>query len=346
MAPEQSYLWEVPYKPVAVRLGVELVDRLAREAREMLRSVTSRGCELGGLLLGHSSGAHSWLVTVLDYQFVECSYGRSSFYELEAADVDAFRRAIEAQDRAAHGLQVVGYFRSNVRPSLSLKDDEIEFCRAVFGRPHQVALLIRPQRITPAAAGIFIWENGEMRGESSYREFPCARAELLAICPVEDQPEPERAGYLASESREPLDEAESAGQADAADESTGSEAAWRANESAAEDSPDSVEKEERSERTEAYAAEEAPESAVEETREPEETPAVYVRPQPVPSTTPIINIVSRRRTPAVAAVAVTPEAHELELEDPRKRARVGRCCTSVEFRPIARRSAAEASRIS
>jgi murein DD-endopeptidase MepM/ murein hydrolase activator NlpD len=43
------FLWEVPQKPVAVRIPYDLMDRLEREAIESFRSVTSRGSEIGGL---------------------------------------------------------------------------------------------------------------------------------------------------------------------------------------------------------------------------------------------------------------------------------------------------------
>ena len=46
------FLWEVPQKPVAVRIPYQLMDRLEREAVESFRSVTSRGSEIGGLLIG------------------------------------------------------------------------------------------------------------------------------------------------------------------------------------------------------------------------------------------------------------------------------------------------------
>ena len=47
-----SYLWEVPQKPVAVRIPFNVMDRLEREAVEAFRSLSSRGSEIGGLLVG------------------------------------------------------------------------------------------------------------------------------------------------------------------------------------------------------------------------------------------------------------------------------------------------------
>ena len=49
------YLWEVPQKPVSVRIPFSLIDRLERDAVESFRSLTSRGSEIGGLLVGDVS---------------------------------------------------------------------------------------------------------------------------------------------------------------------------------------------------------------------------------------------------------------------------------------------------
>ena len=43
------YIWEVPQKPVSVRIPFSLIDRLEREAVESFRSLTSRGSEIGGI---------------------------------------------------------------------------------------------------------------------------------------------------------------------------------------------------------------------------------------------------------------------------------------------------------
>src|SRR5260221_1438070 len=46
-----SYLWEVPQKPVAVRIPFNVIDRLEREAVEAVRAFSFRGSENWGFLL-------------------------------------------------------------------------------------------------------------------------------------------------------------------------------------------------------------------------------------------------------------------------------------------------------
>src|SRR5205807_8547442 len=58
------FLWEVPQKPVAVRIPYDLMDRLEREAVDSFRSVTSRGSEIGGLLIGSVTPGNPLVVSV------------------------------------------------------------------------------------------------------------------------------------------------------------------------------------------------------------------------------------------------------------------------------------------
>ena len=62
-----------------------------------------------------------------------------------------------------------------------------------FRDPQQIALLIRPYASKPSTAGIFIWENGAIRGEASYQEFPFRRSELERAPKPESRVTPERA---------------------------------------------------------------------------------------------------------------------------------------------------------
>jgi protein TonB len=172
-----GYLWHVPQKPISVRIPFTLVDRLEHEAVESFRSLTSRGSEIGGLLLGVVAQGVPTVVSLEDYEPVLCDYTRGPLYRLSDADMGRFERALE-QRTTAGGLQVVGFFRSHTRKGLSLDPEDVAFFEARFRDPNNVALVIRPFATKASIAGIFIWENGKMRGESSYLEFPFRSSQL------------------------------------------------------------------------------------------------------------------------------------------------------------------------
>jgi len=169
-SPSSFFLWEVPQKPVAVRIPYQLIDRLEREAVESFRSVTSRGSEIGGLLIGSAAPGSPLVVSVAEFQLIECEYARGPLYRLSEADIARYQRAIE--ERASKGAGVAGFFRTHTRKGISLDPDEVAFLDSTFREPHHIALLVRPFATKASTAGIFIREGGRFSGDSSYLEFP------------------------------------------------------------------------------------------------------------------------------------------------------------------------------
>jgi protein TonB len=129
-----------------------------------------------------------------DYELVACDYSRGPLYRLSDADMGRFERALE-QRLASGGLVVAGFFRSHTRKGLALDADDLALFHAHFSDPRAVALLIRPFATKASVAGIFIWEDGAVRGDASYLEFPFRSSDLTPSKPVEEagQPVPESA---------------------------------------------------------------------------------------------------------------------------------------------------------
>jgi protein TonB len=171
-----SFLWEVSGKPVVVRIAFDLVERLEAEVIESFRSLDSRGSEIGGLLLGTVHGSSPFEVAIQDYESVPCDYTRGPLYRLSPADFERFERVLE--QRAASGMRVVGLFRSHTRKALSLDADDIAIFNRLFPNMYQVALLAKPFATKATLGGIFFREEGSLRSESSYKEFPFRKSEL------------------------------------------------------------------------------------------------------------------------------------------------------------------------
>jgi len=177
--PAPSYVWRVSGKALTVRLPLELIDRLEREAVENFRSIDARGSEIGGLLFGEADPRDPSQIRIEDFEPVPCDYSRGPFYRLSETDLARFDAAIEKRGGAA-GARVAGLFRSHSRKGLALDAEDMQVLEARFRQPWQVALLVRPFATKVSAAGVFIWEDGRMRGESSYLEFPFRSSELTA----------------------------------------------------------------------------------------------------------------------------------------------------------------------
>jgi TonB family protein len=171
-----SFLWEVPGKPVVVRIALDLVDRLETEVVESFRSLTSRGSEIGGLLLGTVHGNNPFEVAIQDYEPVPCDYTRGPLYRLSPADLERFEQLLA--QRTGTGMRAAGFFRSHTRKGLSMDADDAAVFNRLFPNMYQVALLAKPFATKPTLGGIFIREEGSLRIENSYKEFPFRRSEL------------------------------------------------------------------------------------------------------------------------------------------------------------------------
>ena len=169
-SPSSFFLWEVPQKPVAVRIPYPLIDRLERDAVESFRSVTSKGSEVGGILIGSVAPGNPLVLSVADYRLIDCEYTRGPLYRLSDADLLHFQRAVE--QGLASGAGIAGFFRTHTRKGISLDADDLALMEAHFRDPHQIALLVRPFATKASTAAIFIREDGRISGDASYLEFP------------------------------------------------------------------------------------------------------------------------------------------------------------------------------
>lgn len=183
-AASPAYAWEVPLKPLVVRIPFVVIDRLEGEAVDSFRSLDSRGSEIGGVLFGKAVAAEPAIVSIESYELISCDYSRGPLYRLSDADLGRFDKVI-AQHAASGEVPVAGFFRSHTRKGLALDAEDMILFESRFKDPRKIALLIRPYATKVSTGGIFIWENGAVRGEASYLEFPFRSSQLSASRHVE-----------------------------------------------------------------------------------------------------------------------------------------------------------------
>jgi TonB family protein len=176
-------------------LSLHLVERLEREALEAFRAITSRGSEIGGVLLGRRSGG---TMLIDDFELIGCEYARGPLYMLSEADGAAWTLAIQRRQGS-----VVGLFRSNTRKDLKADEEDLALA-ARFLAPGQAMLLVKPFATKPSQAMLCRW-NGSAAGLPATFPFRCSellRAPYAAaiIRPAADTaPVPETAPALARE---------------------------------------------------------------------------------------------------------------------------------------------------
>lgn len=171
------YRWEVPDKSISIYLSLDVVDRIEHAVLEAFRSVTSRGLEIGGVLLGRSAQPGKRVVIVESFEVVTCDYARGPLYLLSDADRKRLEETL-ARRKEAGPLSVIGFFRGNTRRDIALEDDDLAVINTYFADPASVFLLVKPSARTPSTGAFFFRDHGELRTESSYLPFPFKRAEL------------------------------------------------------------------------------------------------------------------------------------------------------------------------
>lgn len=164
---------------LSIRLNPELVDRLEREVIDSFKSLTKRGSEVGGILLGQF-GTDPATVFVEDLELVPCGYTRGPLYLLSDVEKRRMEAAVRARKNRLERITPVGFFRSNARTSLALEDEDVALVDSHFAAPDSVVLLIKPFSMKPCLASFFVWDRGPGDGTPFSVQFPFKRSQLPA----------------------------------------------------------------------------------------------------------------------------------------------------------------------
>ena len=174
-----AYLWQVPAKPVSVRLSLNVVDRLGAAVMEGFKSIPRRGLETGGLLLGRERrNGDGIVVEIDDFEPLECEHAMGPSYLLSSAD----RRQLEQRIawRKSRKPAVVGFYRGHTRRDFALTVEDIDLMTAWFSRESNVFLLLHSNGGAPPTAGFAIWEGKKIRSNVPYGKFEFSRSSLMA----------------------------------------------------------------------------------------------------------------------------------------------------------------------
>jgi hypothetical protein len=152
---------EIPGKPLAVRMSLDVVQRLGMAVREGFKSLPRRGLETGGLLIGRTRKASGkLLIDVADFEPVESEHATGPSYLL--SDVD--RRLLEARIAAREGkkgVSIVGFYRSHTRRNFAVTLEDSALFSSYFRKPNDFFLLIKSNDEGPPTCGLIFRENGK-----------------------------------------------------------------------------------------------------------------------------------------------------------------------------------------
>jgi TonB family protein len=164
-ATQVIYRWTFPGAPIRIDLPIDLISRLRAE----LGQRESSGCsEVGGVLLGQRITRRT--VRINDYLWIS-GEKPGTRYHLDPSALERLREERSAREEDAVRSGVVGYFRTQARDDLQLRDDEIRLVREHLQNPTDVVLLIRTSD-KPFTSGFFFWMREGEFAPVSLKDFP------------------------------------------------------------------------------------------------------------------------------------------------------------------------------
>src|SRR5712691_2632539 len=174
--PTDSFTWTFPGAPLRINIRFGLISRLQTEL--------SRQVEIGGVLLGRKGRAPA-TVELRDFIRIACENPSDGLYALNVSELERLRQTDSGlEEHTAHGsglfcnwyagLSVVGYFRTQSKDVLRLRDAEIGLVRKRFPDPSSVVLLTETGRRQNEAG--FFFPNTSV--PFSFMNFPFDAAVL------------------------------------------------------------------------------------------------------------------------------------------------------------------------
>ena len=165
-------VWEVPGKPVSVRLSLDVVSRLGMAVQEGFKALPRRGLEIGGLLIGTARDAGNLtVVDVDDFEPVESEHATGPSYVLSDADRRLLKERLTARQATAKLPPVVGLYRSHSRKDFAITAEDASLFSTYCPKASDVFLLIKSNEVGPPTGGFIIREDGKVLSDSPYVQF-------------------------------------------------------------------------------------------------------------------------------------------------------------------------------
>lgn len=176
-----KYVWAPPGKPVAVQIGLDVIDRLSQDVMRGFGAVPKRGAEVGGILMGRVHAHVPLTIEVDDYELIPIEYKRGPSYLLSEGDFQGLEEAyyrLMGASKEPGSRQPVGLFRSQTRDTPGLVPEDIALVDRFFPGPEPIILLIKPYATKVSMAGFYFKEGTGFASGPPVLEFPFRRKEL------------------------------------------------------------------------------------------------------------------------------------------------------------------------
>jgi hypothetical protein len=183
---QQAYEWPAAEGTPAIIIGRRVMDEIRAHVLAGYRSVSGRGLEVGGALLGHIEADRETgdrRIVIEGYEPVDIDHRTGPSYIFSEQDAQRWRDWIAALRHATPSL--VGICRSHTRPGLRVAPQDADLIRAFVGGSDGVLLLVKPLSDRECVAAFFPFIRGiVVDGNTTSREFPFGDSSLPERVPA------------------------------------------------------------------------------------------------------------------------------------------------------------------
>ena len=176
-----GFSWTFPGAPIRINIPLHLIARLRAELDPQESAGNLASTEVGGVLLGYPKNLTT--IEIDDYLWVASKRPSDSQYSLDISILERLRSEYGA--RPGNGGRqplVIGYFRTQSKDHLRLRNEEIGLVREHFHDPTNVVLLILTST-RPPTAGYFFWMEKDVFAPVSFKDFSLDAKVLLQAQP-------------------------------------------------------------------------------------------------------------------------------------------------------------------
>jgi hypothetical protein len=152
--------WTAPDLPYEIEVELDVLEEIRHRADEGFQRIGHGGIEFGGVLYGRME---SGVVRILEWRELDCDHSMGPSFVLSPADRNALEALIALPEREP-----------------SLKPQDVELHEKYFTGAQQVALIVKPARQGPSAAGFFGRKADGVLEPASTTEFE-VRANVNAL---------------------------------------------------------------------------------------------------------------------------------------------------------------------
>jgi hypothetical protein len=152
---------------IPIRASEEVLAGIRRIAVEQFLSIPRGGLEAGGLLFGYTDADG---LTILSYDELPIQHLSGPSFLLSPQDEETLILRLQ-KHAAPEEPAVIGWWHSHTRSDVAITEDDLRIHRKFFTGARQIALIVKPFKLDPAIAAIYLPNEPGVDPEPPYARF-------------------------------------------------------------------------------------------------------------------------------------------------------------------------------